>query len=460
MSINSTAYRLTNVALNLSIWFLMAISLCVFGDIIHASSTAICLIAVIASVLAFAKIVAGKKIAAFGLSGVVLLYTALTQFGLVVVYFLIGEENLSDIASWTLMFLKSENLVKGVSLGIIAVCAYMIGIEMATSKSQLMSMRKKYQGEMPQEKNYTLKTGYLMLLFTLIVLLYYIVTGQLSLSGTYSEFTSLRTGNTFWSYLIVIYATGIAYVVSVGNKAQIRKGIILYMISGTVLFLTGNKGEVLYAALACVGVYQYRGNKISLKMVIAGLLVLFILIPFISESRNEGGVLKSLSTIGLNYTDSLTEMGMQIRLSVYCLDDFQNGTRDFLLGYSYISPFVNIIDSLLFNIGIRLPVPPSYNFEARFPGYGFSQIAESYCNFGVYGVIGFYLLMGFILSKIESKEVELSPLKLAYFTSIITILINATRNRFSFVPGQILIMTFIYFAIKILIDSKRKRILQ
>lgn len=445
------------------LFFSLIYSLLIFFNAADVSPKVMTWMALISSVCCVITFKINDKIATFGLCSVLLLYTICTQFGMVIVYFLLGESFVSDYQIWTLAFLYSENLSRAIALGIISITIYTIVVYVVSSKSCSMDKRQPAINKLgDNEKTVVVYIGYAMLAVTFLYLLYFLATGQISLHSSYNDFISnVSKNNLLWNYMLIIYATGIAYVVAAGNKKQLKTGLIMYGATALILFLTGNKGEVLYATLACVGVYQYRGNKMSMKLALMILMVVFVIIPVITASRGEG-VLGSLSgNGGLNggsFTSAFTEMGMQIRLSAYVLDEFQNGTRSLIWGYSYYSPFVNIIDRLLFNVGIRIPAPASYNFVSRFPGYGFSQIAEAYCNFGLTGVMIFHFLLGLILSKIESRKEMLSPAKLAYFTSIITILINATRNRFSFVPGQILIMSMIYLLIKLICQSKKRKI--
>lgn len=456
---NEENYAIINTIVSGTLFFSLICAFLVFFRIITISTVKISALSVLVSICCVISFKTNNRIATFGLSSVLLLYTLCTQFGMVAVYFLLGRKFVSNYSSWTLAFLKSGNIVRAIAMGIIAVTVYTFSVNFASAKSCPFNERKPCKRKFgTYENNIVVHVGYLMLLVTLVYLLYFLATGKITLHSTYGDFIkNVSSDNATWNTILILYATGIAYIVSAANKKQMKIGFTLYGITALILFVTGNKGEVLYAVLACVGVYQYRGNKLNLKMILLCAVVLFFIIPVITSSRGEG-VLNSVSLSGGDFTSSLTEMGMQIRLSVFVLDEVQNGTRDLIWGYSYYSPFINILDTMLLNIGIRLKPPESFNFISHFPGFGFSQIAEAYCNFGIIGVMIFYSVMGAVLSKIESKRVMLSPAQLAYFTSIITILINATRNRFAFVPGQILIMSFFYLAIYIRMETKKRQI--
>lgn len=398
-----------------------------------------------------------RKIATFGLTSVLLIYTILTQFGLGTIYYILGpgyvNNNYSD---YTLRFLFSSQYVQAVIIGLIAIMAYTIAASLGTigeeSITKRLSNTKKDDSNL--EAKYAVWTGYFLLIIVLFYLLFQIAIGKISFSMDYSSYREkIVNASNIYHYILIIYSVGIAYIISTGDKREMKLGIVLYACSAIIFFLTGNKGEVLYATLACIGASQYRGFKIKPSLILFIFFLLFIFIPFITEAR-QSGVLGGLNKLGFSFTDSFAEIGMQLRLNVYILEQFVSGSRDFINGFSYFNPLVNIIDNLIPFVNLRLTPPAGFNFNEIFPGYGFNQVAESYANFGVIGILIFFFVMGFTISKIESKK--MSPLNLAYFTSIVSVLINVTRNSFAFVPGQILLLTILYVGLKLLTKKRIK----
>ena len=127
---------------------------------------------------------------------------------------------------------------------------------------------------------------------------------------------------------------------------------------------------------------------------------------------------------------------MQIRTSVYVLDDLQNGVYTFLYGKSYYQPIINMITPFLDH------TTATDHIRLMYKGYGFNQVIEGYLNFGILGVIGYFGIVGYLLAKWEN--IIVNKMRLAYIGTITCILINATRNYFAFVPGQIVIVSIIY----------------
>ena len=83
------------------------------------------------------------------------------------------------------------------------------------------------------------------------------------------------------------------------------------------------------------------------------------------------------------------------------------------------------------------------HLKEMFPGYGYCQIAEGYLNFGLTGIILFYGLVSYYLTYAERKIKN--ELSLSLLGANTTVLINATRNYFAFVPGQLLIVLILHW---------------
>ena len=139
---------------------------------------------------------------------------------------------------------------------------------------------------------------------------------------------------------------------------------------------------------------------------------------------------------------------MQIRMSVYILEDLASKSVSYLYGASYYVPLINMFPF------INLETATSA-IKETYQGYGFSQVIESYLNFGAFGIILFFGIVGYLLGSAESKVKTKSGL--AYLASVTCILINATRNHFAFVPGQIFIVTLVYFAYTLKVNKDANR---
>lgn len=388
-----------------------------------------------------------KKLSFIGMTGVIFLYTLITQFGFVWVYFFLGSDYLSDYSSYTLRFLESPQLTNAILIGIMAIIVYTISAT-SNSKFKISLSNSKKKKTFSQTKNHStlVCVGYIFLIIVFLFYCYYITIGAFKIGRSYMEFrNNVIATSDIYAYILMLYSMGIIFIVATGTEKQIKIGIALYSLSAIILLLTGNKGEVFYSVLACIGVAKYRKFKINKKVMLLVSCIIFVIIPFITANR-ESGIMESFNNLSLNFTDAFTEMGMQIRVSVYTLDEFANGTRSLMYGYSYYAPVINIVSKIIPFLGLRLTVPRDYNFLTNYAGMGFSQVAESYCNFGLFGVLIFFFVIGRTIARMEKKE--LNNYQLAFAGCLTSILINVTRNRFAFVIGQTLIIYLIISAIK------------
>lgn len=384
---------------------------------------------------------------AYGFTTLHIVYTIFLAFGLGWVNFLLGDKYLSDFTAHTLRFLRSEQYAHAVALSIISVMTYIIGVSLATHRSRHKHPARRVSPQDFISDRLIYFIGCLMISTMIIFLGYSFATGQLSIYSNYAAFREMIADNIYYSWIITFYATGICYVVASGDLKRRRFGILMYTAAAVVLFATGNKGEVLYSLLACLAILQYKGYKLNWKPMAVVFIIAFVVIPFVTATRKEG-VVNNLTSIQLDFTDTFVEVGMQIRCTVYILDQFAIGIREYIDGFSYFNPLVVLLDRMIPFVGLKLTTPASFDFKTVFASQGFNQIAEGYANFGITGSMLYYLFTGYIFAHIEKRK--MSARKLAYFASIITIFINAARNKFAFVFGQILIMTFIYLVITIL----------
>lgn len=405
------------------------------------------IVAVIASAVAVACFWTNCKLSMIGMTSVIMLYTILTQFGLVVIYYILGGTYLQNYTSYTLRFLESEQLSEAILLGTLAIITYAIAANVElTQKRIAMPFSRNTVRNLSDNKG-IVNIGYMFLIIVFLFYCFYLAIGAFTVGGSYSEFRDnvISTSN-IYAYILMLYSMGIVFVIAAGDKKQIKIGIILYCLSAFILLMTGNKGEVFYSVLACIGVAKYRGFKVDKKIILLMCAIVFVIIPFVTANR-ETGISNSINNVSLNFTDAFTEMGMQIRVSVYVLDEMVRGTRKLMLGYSYYAPVINIISKIVPFIGLRLVTPSDYNFLTKYAGMGFSQVAEAYCNFGIVGIIIFFFVIGKMMAKKEKSE--LNRYQLAFWGCITSILINATRNRFAFVLGQALIIYIIITVIEL-----------
>lgn len=371
-------------------------------------------------------------------STVILLYTIATQFGLVIFYFCFGKSVLSNYREWTLAFLDSSFMAKALFLGNLAVLVFSIAKYPAVSyEFNPIAELEDINNEKEAKKMNIV--GSVLLTTVLISFAFFMVTGRSPLFSSYDVFRQSSLYNSAaYSYLLILFYVGTIYLAAAGRVLEHKIGWIIWLIIVIFFALNGNKGEFMYSLLAVIGMKGVEGKKVSIRMVAIGGVILFFVIPSITMLRDIG-VANNLRAAHINYVDAFVEMGMQIRTSVYSLEDLSSGNIGYLYGASYYQPVLNFIPFLK-------NVTATAHLRQLYPGYGFNQVIESFLNFGYFGTISFFAIVGRLISKWEN--VITNRVDLAYLGTVTCILINATRNYFAFVPGQIVIVTVIYLIVK------------
>lgn len=374
----------------------------------------------------------------FSFSSALISYTILTQFGLIIPYFFIDNSVVEDYPEWTMAFLDSKFLCSSIMMGSIGVLSYEI--------ARLLSVRKYIENfdhllKNNDEDDATMKAiAYILLLIVLFYFSFYISIGEMPLFGTYEMFiNSLAYRNPYYPYILIFFFIATIYLASADSYYNSIIGWFIWLIIVLIFALNGNKGEFLYVLLAVYGLRGIQGVKISSRMIVVFCAIIFVIIPSITTLRSIG-IASNLDSLGFDPFGAFTEMGIQIRTSVYTLEELDKGNIFMLGGQSYWQPLYNFVTPFLHH------TTATDHLREMFPGFGYNQIIESYLNFGIVGVVLVYSLFGFLLTKIERQAKNRSSL--AFIGSITTILINASRNYFSFVPGQIIIVSVIYLFYK------------
>lgn len=370
-------------------------------------------------------------------SSVIIIYTVCTQFGLIIPYHFAGRDILNQYHDYTLSFLRYPQLAKATLLGNIAIMTFEFMRCVSKKKYRVMKAAMDcYKGNSQKMK----VIGTSLLSINLLYFAYHIIWGSMSIFSTYEQFmNSSAYRSPLYSYVLIVFYVGTLYLTAAGEIKKSKIGWMMWVLITIIFAANGNKGEFMYALLAVMGMKGIQGNKISGKMIILIGVMVFLIIPTITALRDVG-IVGNLSAASINYVDAFAEMGMQIRTSVYVLNDMDNGIYGMLYGQSYYRPVLNILNPF----GSHMTATGF--LREMYKGYGFNQVIESYLNFGLLGVFLYFGLVGYVLAKYECKVNN--DVDVAFLGTITCILINATRNYFAFVPGQIVMVTVIYLVAK------------
>lgn len=392
-----------------------------------------------------------------GFGFVFIAYNILMHFGFGIIHFLISDTVAGEIyASWTLAFLKSENYSKAIIISALAFEAFTIAWLLGLNKKQLSHFNDMEVNDAEKRENgacYIL--GILMLTGVLFYFISLMITGRMSFNMSYTDYRErVMAGNALYSWILVFYPTGLLYVIASAKGKKRSLGVALFVATAIIFLVTGNKGEVFYGVLAALGILGYQKKKLNPKIVLLLCIIMFVIIPVVTSTRSTGDS-EVFSLEFASLTDSFLEIGMQIRCLVYSLDGVADGTYSLMYGYSYLRPVCEVLGYLLFPLKYLPEIPIDLiSSSSDFSGYGFTQVAEGYLNFGIIGSVLVFAILGWFLGKSEFEC--MNTRKLCLVGSVLAILINLSRNTFIFVPGQITVMLILCYIVKAVSKIRRR----
>jgi oligosaccharide repeat unit polymerase len=433
----------------ITLFIMSLLFLTIFRD--FATFNLAVIFSIISTIICIIIIRISNRISTLGVFTVLFIYYTLIHFGASTVYFIFPETVYSNYKPYHYEWLNTEHVIIAIFLCVLAQIVFIFGGIFFGKKIIKEDLITNNYGA--DKSLWIPRVGFICLIIVLLYFVLNILTGSISLTLGYSEFKEWRKESDFISFALFLLATGYIMVIATGSKHQIYYINILYFIMSIILFLTGNKGEVLYAGLTALGVYYVRFKYISFRIIVLFLALFFIIVPFITATRS-GSIINSIDQFGLNLLNPFLETGWQLRTVEKVVYWIENG-ENFGYGISYWVPVERIISRV--TLGVIPPLPiygTSWSFGERLPGWGFSQVAESFYNFYIFGPIMFYFLQAWFSIKVDSLNVNVY--NKALFASIAVILMILTRNRFSFVPGQIL-MAIVIVLICYVLDGRLKK---
>jgi oligosaccharide repeat unit polymerase len=254
--------------------------------------------------------------------------------------------------------------------------------------------------------------------------------------GSYREYRLAMGSAPLYSEMLFAMATGLTLAVATGGAIQRRRALLVFAIPAALLALAGNRGEILYPVAAAVAVYFTRGYKISAKALVAGAAVFFLFIPTVEQIRATGVAEADFDALSIRWTDPFVLNGFALRpltFTVASLDE----SDEFGAGQTYLLPLRRIAGALTpFVDRPAYETTPFYDLRYGLPRQGYSVVAEAYYNFGVVGVMVLLFGIGAFLSLVGDRATGAASL--AFAGAVMAVLINAIRNTWAFVPGQIL----------------------
>lgn len=244
----------------------------------------------------------------------------------------------------------------------------------------------------------------------------------------------------------------------------------ILVIFGLGILLMGYRSVVMFPILIGVILWVKTGRKLNKLVVVSGLIFLIIAIPTVRYFRALGAY-DTLSTADLTSSveqakvdDIFIELGSTSNVVAYVMK-WVPEEENYRYGYTYWLGVKNALPNMGLNISNTdraiikdagsdiTDLSASNWFIYRYNrwlfdtggGAGFSMVAEPYLNFGVPGVIVFFILLGYIIGRLDSINLLLNPIVLLLSAAILWPLIRAIRNDFStfLKPASFILIVFL-----------------
>jgi O-antigen polysaccharide polymerase Wzy len=362
---------------------------------------------------------------------------------------LLGLFHLGLVVPWALgiydatrmSWFDSHGLSEAIGLIIYAILAFQLGLMLGLSKGPDVESRVLDYSKLENRNIYFIG----LLLFVPAAFMFVIQLVGMDPSGydrlIYSEYFRLRAESEprlFGSGITVAYV-GLCLAIAGASRKRVRITLAAAGIWVLILFYLGFRGPALIAGLIVCTVVLKKGVTFPRWAFWLAVGLLLVAIPIMRSAREEPILARSnsLSLSDFNILDGPAEMGESVRPLVETTALV--GPKNYWYGKTYWiglkaavptmaawDPTATVsIDELAPNNWLIAVVDP-WTFE-HYGGLGFSAVAEPYMNFGTAGVLGYFLLLGVLLVRLDQLAIQ-SSYGIASWALIMGPLLWTTRN--------------------------------
>jgi hypothetical protein len=376
-------------------------------------------------------------------SSIYLIVFAVFHFGLAMPYALglVGAD--SDLREQMLAWFETPSSGIAVILAAIAVAGFVTG--------KILAILRGFSRQTPDEggavdRALLANAGAILLLvgcaawFIVVVVL-----AGVDIFGSYEGFyTSISDYNV--AYIENMINLG-AVITLLRPRSPLRlASLFVFGIWAAAVMALGHRGAILFPLAGAIAVLGMQKALLSPTKVLVGAIVILGLTAAIRELRATGLRDAGQVAVAAKPLDGLLELGSSIRPVRETVLWIQEGDSH-SWGASFWAPF----DRALYHIIPGWSRPPAKLderllgnvVEQRVGSIGFSSVAEGYYNFGAWGMAVEFLLLGFLLGRMDFWPA------LPYQQTIVGVclipLLTHVRNTFTPVPAQIILgLVFIH----------------
>jgi oligosaccharide repeat unit polymerase len=360
-------------------------------------------------------------------------------------------------------------------LSVVALGSMGIGVAIAWSVDDRRMRRKNSIKEGAKEANpeFIYWTGIGMLCASLVALGMLIYEGGNLLKYSRMDFYhgAVRSRG-LALFLWTLPAACTLIFVGAKSRAQRVSAYLLLLVAIPVMALSGYRSSLFFPLLTGVVLWHKTGHRIPKTLVIAGLVLLPVAIPAISMLRAVGPYEKITankfeeSVKGTDMRSGFIEMGGTLGVLAEAIRLVPNA-EPFRWGWTYVVALRESIPNVRFEMSgsgrqeatrniiskreMLQGLPPSdwityYVDQNKFragEGIGFSAVAEPYINFGLPGVVVYFISLGLMLALIDGKQLLMHPYWIVFCGAVLWTLNRTVRNDFDNFLKPLVFLTLI-----------------
>ena len=347
------------------------------------------------------------KLHIISISQIYLIVTFCFTSGNLLVYSL-GYEGAFDRLKW----FDEAYMILAAKTVIIAICCFQLGILFSSLRHKFALETTKASESQPSNISFILIIGMVLFSLSAIFIAFSYKVVLASLTQGYNDRHLLLIQSDFRFFVILTYCVlplSNIMIYSGWDKNSLVIPHIMSLFSFLVFLVSGSRGPTLgflLAILFCLRVKKYRQLSTT-KVILLGCIII-LLIPTIKHLRDDGAR-EAYDTIP-TMLKGFSEMGQSIQtlsatmMIIPDLENFQYGNR-YYRAILRVFPSISKqkVDEKSAGLGAWLMLHIRSHSFGETGGLGYLQISEFYSQFGIWGVICGFLLLGYITTSCNQK---------------------------------------------------------
>jgi hypothetical protein len=236
------------------------------------------------------------------------------------------------------------------------------------------------------------------------------------------------------------FGTGLMFLVSGGlvaaagassrAMAALAAGLAIAL---APIFAQGFRGIPLVTGLSFMVVWYMKNPRVATRVALIGLAFVTVAVPVIRISREAVVAPTSTPLSQVNPFEFFTEAGGSLRPLVETVHAIDMGGERLWMGRSYVLAAARVVPNVSLrwegSVDAEADLTPDQWVSRRADDWklGFSGVAEPYLNFGIAGVVLYFLALGFLLVRADALAGR-SPYWCAVIASTQAALLWTVRN--------------------------------